>query len=218
MRITNRMTLENQIEQMNASKELLDTYQEISSSGKQNQAISDDPGKASYILGLHSSLKVNETYTNTGESVSGWQSANEAAFSQLTDIATQANVLVTKGSPDTLSASERTAIGVQLDGLLKEAVNAANSNWGGKYIFSGFQTNKVPFSFNATQTAVDYNGDHGVMQQEISFGQKVDYGFDGSKVFSDFFTAMKNASTAMKNNDTSNLSLIHDDLAVATNT
>jgi flagellar hook-associated protein 3 FlgL len=193
-------------------------YQDIASSGKQFQAISDDPGKASIILGLRSSLKVSETYVNTAENVSGWQSANEAAFQQLIDIATKADGLVTRGSPDTQSASERAAIGAQLEALLKEAVDGANSTWSGKYIFSGFQTNKAPFSFNAAQTAVGYNGDHGILTQEISLGQKLDYGFDGSAVFSDFFKALLEASAAMKNNDLSNINQIHSAMAVAMNT
>jgi len=212
------MTLDTQIQYMNESKELLDNYQEISSTGKQFQNISDDPGKATIILGLRSSLKVNASYSNTAQTVTSWQSANETAFQNLTDIATQVKNLIAKGSSDTLSATDRSAIGAQLDGLLKQSVDAANTNWTGKYIFSGFQVDKAPFSVDAAQTAVTYNGDHGILQQEISLGQKVDYGIDGSKTFSDFFKTIIAASTAMKTNDMSNINQISSDLSVSMNT
>jgi len=212
MRISNRMMIDNAIEQMNDSKSQLAAFQEIAGSGKLFQTISDDPSRASFAMGLRSSLKTNQAFANTGQNAADWLAANEQVFKEMLDYGTKVNNIVLQGFSDTLSATERTALGNQVNDLLREAVDMANSNVGGRFLFSGFQVKKIPFSLNAAGTAVTYNGDNGIIQQDINLGQKIDIGFDGSAVFSNYFKALIDARDALLSNNAANLQTAHGEL------
>ncbi|HVP21239.1 MAG TPA: flagellar hook-associated protein FlgL [Anaerolineaceae bacterium] len=205
MRISNRMMIDTAIRQMNDSKEQLAALQEIAGSGKLFQNISDDPSRASFAQGLRSSLKTNEGFINTGQNASDWLSGNEQVFGQMIDIGTKVQNLLLQGSSDTLSSTERAALGTQVNDLLKEAVDQANSNVNGRFLFSGFQVKTIPFTLNAGGTAVTYNGDSGIIQQDINLGQKIDLGFDGSATFSSFFQSLIDARDALLTNNMPNL-------------
>lgn len=218
MRITNTMMTDSAIRYMNESKERLVEYQEMVSSGKAFQKMSDDPSRAAAAMGLRSSLNTNEAYTNTAENVSDWMSANETAFSTIVDLMTRARNLVLQGQSDTLSAKERTALGTELASIVHNAVDVVNSSVNGRFLFGGYQTGKVPFTMDPAGTAVTYNGDNGVMTQEIGPGQSISINFPGNSTFAEMFNAMIKARDDLLNNNSANLETRLSELASATAT
>ncbi len=199
MRVTNRMMTENAIAHMNENLERLQQLTERSSSGKAFQTMSDDPGQAAMALSLRSTLITNQGYVDTGQSTNDWLSAVESAFKQMVEIGTKATNLARSGQPDTISGAERYAFGVEMDALLRQAVEVGNSSHLGKYIFSGFQVKTPPFELDAAATTVTYNGDNGIIQQDVSPGQKMATNIPGT-MFEDFFATLIATRDALLNN------------------
>ena len=82
--------------------------------------------------------------------------ATDGALSQLSDILSRVRVLAVQGANDTLSAGDRTSLGVEARALFTSAVGAANSRAGdGEYLLAG--TNSLAQPFDATTGA--YTGD-----------------------------------------------------------
>jgi flagellar hook-associated protein 3 FlgL len=212
MRITNQLTTENAIRHMNQNLETLQQLQEQISSGKTIQNISDDPAAASTVLSMHSTLATVQSYMDAANVADDWMSATEASLSQLTNMGTRANTLSTSGVSGTMGANERISLANELDEVLKQAIQAANTSHEDKYIFGGFQVRPPNPPFQGVDTNADgrfdtvaYTGDNGVIQREIGPGTLVTTNVNGNAAFQPMFQAMIAARDALFNNNTTTL-------------
>lgn len=203
MRVTNKMMMDNAIGHMNDNLERLSALQEKASTGKVFQNLSDDPGRAATALSLRTSLKVNQNYLDNDAVVNDWLSANESQLGHMMTLGTRANNLVLQGIPDTMTHSERAALATELDEILVQAVDIANSRHNGKYIFAGFRTKSPtpPFTLDAAHSVVTANDDTHSIQLDISPGQTMTTNFIGSAVFDSFFRALVSARDALSSDD-----------------
>lgn len=217
MRITNRMMTDNAIQSMADNLEKMNKLQDKLSSMKQFQTASEDPVRASASLSLRSNLRTLESYMTTADSTINWMTASDSAFQQLEDLATRANTLVLRGLNDPLSGSERAStLGAEMQALLKEAVDVANTNVNGQYIFSGYQVNTKAFALTDgvattdtngnpyTPQIVAYTGDTGSMQRNLGPDQSVTLNVRGDQAISGFLQNLKLASDALMTNNIHN--------------
>jgi|WetSurMetagenome_2_1015567.scaffolds.fasta_scaffold71768_4 flagellar hook-associated protein 3 FlgL len=204
MRITDKMMVDNAITYMNENRDRMNVYNERASSGKMFQNISDDPSSAAMSLKLRSTLQTNQVYVDTDSAVNEYISTNDSAFGQLIDVATRVANLGAQGKSDALSSKERYGLGAEVDALLQQAVETGNTQHDGKYIFSGYKVNTQPFTTNTNTagqiTSVNYNGDNGNIQQDISPGQKITTNFSDDTHFTDFYNALISVRDALLNN------------------
>jgi flagellar hook-associated protein 3 FlgL len=201
MRITNQMMVNSAITHMSDSLERLNQLNERVATGKQFQTASDDPVAASYSLSLRSTLRTTEVYRGTAEGTDDWMSANEFAFQQMEKIGIRAQNLVQRGLNDTMSPTERaSALGVEMEELLQQALDAGNMKHNGQYIFAGYKTDTQPFSMDDPDVLV-YDGDNHIMKRTISPGQVVSMGIDGEAVFRQFFESLAAARNALNSSD-----------------
>jgi flagellar hook-associated protein 3 FlgL len=224
MRITNRMMVDNAIQRMADSREKVSQLQDKLSTMKQFQNASEDPARASASLSLRSNLRTLESYMDTASGTKNWMSANDYAFSQLEDISVRANALILKGLNDTLSGPERAStLGVEMQDLLKQAIEIGNTNVNGQYIFSGYQVNTKAFTLTDqldaggapvvltdsngkpyTPKVITYTGDQGNMQRSLGPEQSVTLNVRGDQAIQGFLQSLKLASDALMQDKTHN--------------
>ncbi len=216
MRVTTRMTTENAIRHMSDSLEQLHKLQEKTASGKNFEYASENPVGASLSLNLRSTLKTNEAYIDTAELTHDWMGASEFALQQLEDLGIRTKNLSLAGLNDTLDADARiNALAAEVDDILNEAVDVANANHKGQYIFSGFQINTAPFELqvydpadpnydpaNPTKQHAEYLGDAGVMQRTLGPSQTVNMNIVGDNEIRPFLDALIDIRDALNANDT----------------
>ncbi|MBV8581814.1 MAG: flagellar hook-associated protein FlgL [Candidatus Eremiobacteraeota bacterium] len=139
------------------------------SSGKQLSAPSDDPAEIGQDLSLHVTIDTtSQLSTNVKNAVSELTST-DSALSSLTSVVQSARTLAVQAASDTISASQRTSLGNQMDQLLQEAVAVGNTQYGGKFIFAGTSTTaNPPVVTNGSPTSsVTFTGNEQVQGQLI---------------------------------------------------
>ncbi len=155
MRITNRMIVNNNINNLTGSMERLYELQKQSATGKKYLKASDNPSNNASVITLKSALQTSEVYETTAQNTNDWMSATDFALQQAGDVTQRAISLVMRGLSDTMGAESRATIAEEIDGLIKEAVDIANTKHLDRYIFSGFTTDQKPFEsqyLDATDT------------------------------------------------------------------
>jgi flagellar hook-associated protein 3 FlgL len=71
-------------------------------------------------------------------------------------------------------------LGAQVQSILQQVLGAANSQYGGTYLFAGNQVQAGPYDSNG-----NYSGDNGNNSVTFSTGIKVQTNFDGKSIFGD---------------------------------
>ena len=214
MRITNRMMVENSLQNIANSKELTSKLQNQISTGKQVQNASDDPVRASLSLSLRSNLRTIDSYVDTTDSTNNWMNASDFTFGQLETLSNRASTLVLRGLNDTISGQERaTTLGSEMKTLVDQAVEIGNTTHNGQYIFAGYKLNTKPFALtNAVTTFIDfsgntvnnrtvtYSGDSNVMQRSLGPEQSVTLNVPGDQAIQGFLQNLVLASEALTKN------------------
>lgn len=214
MRITNRMMVENSLQNIANSKELTSKLQNQISTGKQVQNASDDPVRASLSLSLRSNLRTIDSYVDTTDSTNNWMNASDFTFGQLETLSNRASTLVLRGLNDTISGQERaTTLGSEMKTLVDQAVEIGNTTHNGQYIFAGYKLNTKPFALtNAATTFTDfsgnvvnnrtvtYSGDSNVMQRSLGPEQTVTLNVPGDQAIQGFLQNLVLASEALTKN------------------
>jgi flagellar hook-associated protein 3 FlgL len=157
------------------------------STGKQINLPSDDPFATTRAMLFRSELDENKQYQrNVGEATS-WQSTADTALGQIGDLTLRARDLLVQGATDTVTPSGRAAIASEIDELVNSIKGTANTQYAGRFIFAGSQTQTAPY----LQGAVDsYNGDTATLKREIGRGVQVDVNIPGSSAVGDGSTGL----------------------------
>jgi flagellar hook-associated protein 3 FlgL len=218
MRITNRMMVDNAIQNMGDNLERMSKLQAKLSTQKQFQNASDDPARASASLSLRSNLRTLEAYADTAANTENWMTATDNALDRMEGIATRASNLILRGLNDSLSASERAnSLGTEMQTLLNEAVEVGNTSVNNQFIFSGYQVSQKAFSLADaaaqlpdyqgtlfTPQVVSYNGDTGSMQRSLGPDQSVTVNVRGDQAILGFLQNLVLAANALRQNNIRN--------------
>ncbi len=93
-----------------------------------------------------------QVYSKNSDRALSVAQASFSALDQIRSLNDRAGELATLGSSSTVSAAERKAYAVEVNQLIKQAVDAANSKYQGEYLFNGVKTNLQPFADDGTAT------------------------------------------------------------------
>lgn len=148
MRITNKMMTNNVLHNINNNKNLLSTLENQYSTGKKIQKPSDDPIVAVRALKLRTNLSELNQYVekNIPDALS-WMDTTESSLSVVNQILRQMNTYCNQGANDTLTAEDRNSIVTNLEELKQQIYQEGNSNYAGRYVFSGYKTD-TPLVFD----------------------------------------------------------------------
>lgn len=172
MRISNNMMTYNFLSSMDKSLNRMNRLQEQLSDGKRIHRPSDDPLAAIRSLRFNSNLVSNEQFNQNVKDGISWMETTDGALSDLSSILIQAKETVAKAIAPNPEIAFQT-LGTEIDGLINQVINLANTQIGDRYIFAG-QKDKMnpplqPVTVDADGNVV-YNGDNGKISMPIQQG------------------------------------------------
>jgi flagellar hook-associated protein 3 FlgL len=167
-RITTGMLQRSMLSDLNRSTERLSRTQSKLSSGKEITRPSDDPAAASKALTLRESIKGTQQHQRNVGDGTAWANATEAALSSMTDVVQRARELVITGASEGSDSQARAAIAKEIDQLASSLKEQANTQYAGRFLFSGTATSTAPYGSGDT-----YAGDTGSIAREIGTGVSV---------------------------------------------
>lgn len=181
--------LRNRTQEMNKANEIVST-------GKRINNLSDDP------VGLTQALNLKSAISNIGQMQrnislgNSWLASSESALTHVEDIISDTKVLCIQMANATIGSAERLSAAGTVQNMLDEIISLANTHVAGSYIFSGSKTDTTPFSSDWT-----YNGNNHAFTIKIGKDTTIEVGGDGEAIFGDIFTTMDELITALETND-----------------
>lgn len=187
MRITNRMLISNVLTNINNNLKVMSNTQKQMSSGKRVNRPSDDPIVVARVLSFKSALDSMEQYDKNMQDARGWVDASESALSMATETLQRARELAVYGANGTLPKESMQALAHEIDQLIDELVQTANTSYGGRFLFGGSQTTKAPFERIADEKDLDYPvryiGNDANLDWEIAPQVTITVNENGQRVF-----------------------------------
>lgn len=140
---------------------VLARLQAQASSGSRLLRVSDDPSDASRILHLREQSLTLEGYSKNLDYVVTTLEQASSSLQEISPMLSRIRELLTQAASGTYSASNRAAMGEEVESLLEQMVSAVNFKSLGRYIFGGADISSAPYSVERTAgtiTAVTYGG------------------------------------------------------------
>jgi len=163
---------------INKSKEKLEDLQIKGSSLKRITRPSDDPLGNIEAMALTSSASDNSQFLRNADFALVHLSATEKSLEQLSELVSRAKDIAIAQSSDFYGADIRKNVANEVHQLRNQALSIANQRLGNRYIFSGYNTLKPPFTIEG-----QYQGDLGHINAEISKDYFVPINLNGAEIF-----------------------------------
>jgi flagellar hook-associated protein 3 FlgL len=163
-RITQQMTAQNLLANINQSLNQIDTTQEELSTGKKINQPSDDPYGTSLALQLNNQLANLTSYSNNVTDGTGWATAGNAALTDITNSVQRIRELVVQAANGTQSQADMSADADEVNQLIDQIKSDANTQYNGQYIFSGAATATQPYQSGSGDA---YAGDTGQVTRTV---------------------------------------------------
>ncbi|SMF95806.1 flagellar hook-associated protein 3 FlgL [Methylomagnum ishizawai] len=148
----------------------------------------DDPGGAVGAQIMTESLKTTQQYQTNLTTAQGRLQLEDSALDSVDTLLQRIKEVAVRGLNDTLTASDRQALGDQTQQYLDEITGLANTkNANGEYIFGGYRTDTPPYVFDDQRTPPSYVYQGGQQQRSLRIGdlRNIEDGDTGFRVFED---------------------------------
>lgn len=163
------------------TKDIADLQEQISS-GKNDPRVSADPVRASRLSVAEEQQARMERYADNLSQVQDRLTQTDSTLSEVMDITQRLKDIALRGASDTVNASERDSLAVEvreLRGALLDMANARDSM--GRNLFGGFRTDGTVFTEGTN--GVEYGGDGARNTVRVSESSSLPTGLDGAAVF-----------------------------------
>ncbi len=221
MRVSNQSTYDAIKYQLSRTAENLINANEVVTSGKRINKLSDDPIGLVQVLSLRESLSNMDQLGRNISTGNAWLDAGETALGSVKELITDMKTLAIQMANGTLGAGERNAAAAQVEGTLEQIVSLANTQANGQYIFTGTKTDTKPFEIqrngSGNPTSVPYSGNGTPFSIKIGKTTNVDVGSDGEAVFGDgstggIFKTLIDFKTSLESNNVAGITQAMTDL------
>lgn len=169
--------------------------------GRSVNHLYDDSSRMSNIFNTRGEIQRNQQYQANINMARIKLEYAESRISLAKDVFDRARDIALTAQDPTLSGSLSNELESQINDLKTELLTYANASFGGRYIFSGSDSDTLPFS--GTPTA--FNGNNVAVDIQINASVSVQVNFDGEEVFSgagggiDVFGVLDDLATAIGN-------------------
>lgn len=180
MRITNNMLMNNMVNYIGNNLTRMNKYQSQLASGKKIQVPSDDPVVAARALKLRTDVAEIGQYQRNLKDAQSWLEITESALGDMGDIFQRVKELA-NGSDGSESPEDLKATAQEVDQLRTQLVKLANSTYAGRYIFSGYKTDKKLMNNDGTFALTVDNGEK--INYEIGVGDDININITGGDIF-----------------------------------
>lgn len=194
MRITDSYMSSNFINNLQSNLKNLSKVQNQLSSLKEVSKSSDNPMLVSEIMDLNNSIIQNEEYMSTIKDSIGFSNMQDSAYDAATKSLSRIRTLMQQAGTDTMNNEDRQLVKAEVEAEIQTLTDALNTNFGGKYIFSGMNTTTKPFSIktdaDGKMTGLNYAGttdatSSGNLTRRIAQGVQIELKTDGRKLLND---------------------------------
>lgn len=168
------------------------TVAEEAASGTKLDKPSDDPTAAKIVLGINSTLNRLGSYTDNIKTAQNELNVLDDTLTSITTSLSSANDLAVQAANGTYSDTDMDNMKIQVDQIIQNITDLANTQYNGNYIFSGTNTSTEAFT-TATDGSITYNGtpQTGDYQRnvQISDGVSATINTTGDKLFGSYKAA-----------------------------
>jgi flagellar hook-associated protein 3 FlgL len=178
-RVTEGMLGRRLLSDLRASTQRIATAQRQIASGRRIDKPSDDPLATHNALRLRSELGGIEQDKRTISDTKGWLDTTDSALATITEVVHRARELALQGANGAIGQTERNKLADEIDQLVETAKSAANSSYGGRYVFGGQDTDDPPYTPGAVDT---YDGDTALIARQIGPGVSVQINVPGVNI------------------------------------
>lgn len=216
MRITNGMQSNSMLRSLQGSNERSMKLQEQLSTGRKINRPSDDPIGVSRSLKLNRDLAENGQYKKNAQDALARLDATDTALDGAGNILQRLQEITIYGANDSLPQASKDALAAEVDELLGQLVEVANTNFGGVYIFSGELVTTSPYTSGGSPVSVTYHGNDGKIKFELAPSVTDNVNYTGQEVFGaneDLFNHVIALSDQLRNGTSGDLQPIIQQLS-----
>jgi flagellar hook-associated protein 3 FlgL len=187
VRITLTSTYAKTAREINQKKEDLDRLTTMASSGSRILKQADDPLAWSQAMDFRQTIRQIDAFQKNIDFAVGWNQVSDNALNRVTDLVERAKQLAIQAI-SAPSTAKREAQTQELNQIIEEAVNLANSQYRDQYVFSGRQFSTAPFTLTKdasgeVQSISGYQGDTQDLEVRTGNGVRQAVNINGQDVF-----------------------------------
>ncbi|MEZ5542590.1 MAG: flagellar hook-associated protein FlgL [Pseudomonadota bacterium] len=183
MRISTAQLFQQRVTAMQNQQATLARTELQMSTGKRLVSPSDDPAASLRSLQLHEHQTMNQQYIENIDTAQSRLELEEGTLATGIDLLQRVRELAVNALNATLSPEDLKTVEVEVRSLMDGLVAVANTrNVSGEFMFSGYQSDTMPFAVDAAGT-VTYNGDQGRQQLQVSASRQLPVTDNGMHVF-----------------------------------
>ncbi|MCF8061395.1 MAG: flagellar hook-associated protein FlgL [Deltaproteobacteria bacterium] len=186
MRVSNKAIYDTVNHNLAKSSDAMLQANQVVSTGKKINRLSDDPVGLVSVLSLRSSLEYIGQLERNITMGRSWLNMGETALSQVEDLLSQTKALTIQMSSDSQGAEERANSAEAVEGFFQQILSLANTEVDGRYIFAGTNTDTVPYVLGTDDggnAAVTYQGNDKAFEVRIAESINVAVGRIGTDIF-----------------------------------
>src|SRR5689334_19055592 len=159
LRVTTQSITNQTIENIQLASERLAKAQEIATTGRRINYISDDPIGAVRVLRLRGFASSLDQFKRNIDHAQPFLEQADSVLSNVNDGINRAKELALSVANDTVTPSDRQAAAAEVHQIYLNLLSQANTKVENQYVFGGFATTTQPFT--AAANGVDYLGNNG---------------------------------------------------------
>lgn len=224
MRVTQSGVTRKVINTINDRYESLSKLQESMTSGKSVSRPSDNPMVTSELLQLASDTRRIGQFVKNAQLITQEMQTAESAVSQVTEVLSVARTKALAGANDAMSANDRKALAIAVDGEIKELLGVANQKYNGKYLLGGTKIDRPPYVITTDGegkiTAITSSQDSVLtVQLAVGDGLRVDASVGSDDLFNtgdgdNLFQVLLDLRDALNNSDVDTINGTLDRLSI----
>ncbi len=181
MRVTNKMMSERVVFNLQRSMQRYLTLQTNMSTGRRINAPSDDPVGTVRDLNYRTELNDLTQWQKNISQARNWTNNYDTILGDMKDFVSSAREIAVAMADGTYDSAARQASASEVDSIIDQILQMANSELEGRRVFGGNITQRKPFTVSAA--GVLYRGDNGKIEFEIESGQRSQVNFNGQEMF-----------------------------------
>jgi flagellar hook-associated protein 3 FlgL len=171
---------------LNRNMTAMAKLQEQVSTGSRVNRASDDPYSAYQILGLNSSKSSLDNYIENISSASDMLGLSDTVIQSISTLLSKVKTTVSQVASGTYTDSARKQTAEQVNEILEQIVQLANTKQTNQYLFGGDSSGNAPYTVERTNgeiTKVIYQGSSSHRSIEVSPGVQMGVLSVGSEIF-----------------------------------
>ncbi len=195
MRITNNMLINNMLSNLNNNLNRMNKYQTQLATGKKISLPSDDPIVASRALKLRTDVAEIQQYQRNVDDATSWMEITETTLGQMGEVMHRVRELTVQSSNGSNTPEDMEKVKQEMEQLKIQMTHLANTTYAGRYIFSGYKTDKPLMDDNGVFLINIANSEQ--INYEIGIGDDIHINVTGSDLFNNGTDAVESDTSSL---------------------